>query len=83
MKLNEKSDISYVGDEPFIFKIFSARFVSENRVSGIKSILEDFDCDLIILDDAFQHRRLSVNLNIILTNYSCPFYNDTLCLLAI
>ena len=79
VKLNEKSEISYVGDEPFILKKCfpkSKVYVSENRVSGIKSILEDFDCDLIILDDAFQHRRLSVNLNIILTNYSCPFYND-------
>ena len=79
VKLNEKSDISYVGDEPFILKKCfpkSKVYVSENRVSGIKSILKDFDCDLIILDDAFQHRRLSVNLNMILKNYSSPFYND-------
>jgi len=79
VKLNLKSEINYVGDEPFILKKYfpkSKVYVSENRVLGIKSILRDFDCDLIILDDAFQHRRLSVNLNIVLTNYSRPFYND-------
>lgn len=79
VKLNLKSEINYVGDEPFILKKYfpkSKVYVSENRVLGIESILRDFDCDLIILDDAFQHRRLSVNLNIVLTNYSRPFYND-------
>ena len=79
LKLDLKSEINYVGDEPYTLKLTypkSEVYVCENRVFGIKRILKDFKCDLIILDDAFQHRRLSVKLNIILTNFSNPFYSD-------
>ncbi len=31
---------------------------------------------LIILDDVFQHRRIKPSINILLTEYSHPFYND-------
>jgi tetraacyldisaccharide 4'-kinase len=79
LKLNEYSDISLVGDEPFIIqKNFpeSNVYVCEDRVVGIKNILKNDDLDVIILDDAFQHRKLKTTLNIMLSSFSKPFYND-------
>lgn len=34
--------------------------------------------DIIILDDAFQHRRIKATSNIVLTTYSRPYFNDFL-----
>tara|TARA_A100001015_G_C14937826_1_gene691227 strand:+ start:457 stop:1317 length:861 start_codon:yes stop_codon:yes gene_type:complete len=79
MKLNEYSDISVVGDEPFIIqKTFpdSNVYVCEDRVTGIQNILKNDELDFIILDDAFQHRKLKTTLNIMLSSFSKPFYND-------
>ena len=79
LKLNEYSDISVVGDEPFIIqKTFpdSNVYVCEDRVTGIKNILKNDELDFIILDDAFQHRKLKTTLNIMLSSFSKPFYND-------
>ncbi len=67
-----------IGDEPAQIK---QKFpditvaVSEDRVKGIKK-LSAHNFDIIILDDAFQHRRLTGNLNILLTDCNSPFYND-------
>ena len=79
LKLNEYSDISVVGDEPFIIqKTFpdSNVYVCEDRVTGIQNILKNDEIDFIILDDAFQHRKLKTTLNIMLSSFSKPFYND-------
>ncbi len=79
LKLTEYSDISLVGDEPFIIqKTFpeSNVYVCEDRVDGIKNILKNDELDVIILDDAFQHRKLKTTLNIMLSSFSKPFYND-------
>ncbi|MCC7302296.1 MAG: tetraacyldisaccharide 4'-kinase [Bacteroidia bacterium] len=71
-----------VGDEPLQFK---KKFpdlpvaVNGNRVSGIRKLLEKHpNTRVILLDDAFQHRRLRAGLNILLTDYSRPFYRDFL-----
>ncbi len=79
LKLNEYSDISVVGDEPYIIqKTFpdSNVYVCEDRVTGIQNILKNDELDFIILDDAFQHRKLKTTLNIMLSSFSKPFYND-------
>ena len=47
------------GDEPYLMGRLLKDvpiIVSKNRFVGAKSLLEKFDIDLIILDDAFQHR---------------------------
>jgi tetraacyldisaccharide 4'-kinase len=68
------------GDEPLQFKrkfpdIMVA--VSENRDIGIISMVRDKpDIQTILLDDAFQHRAVSPHLNILLTEYNRPFYDD-------
>ncbi len=70
------------GDEPLQIKekfpeIIVA--VCENRKIGIKKLLELHpEIDLIILDDAFQHRRVKPGLSILLINYNKPIKNDHL-----
>jgi tetraacyldisaccharide 4'-kinase len=69
-----------VGDEPFQFyskfkdKITVA--VGEERALAIPMILHETEPDIIILDDAYQHRRVRPSLSILLSDYNKPFYND-------
>jgi tetraacyldisaccharide 4'-kinase len=72
-----------VGDEPFQFFVkYGDRVtvaVGEERVLAIPAILERHPkTDVIVLDDAFQHRQVNPSLNILLTDYYRPFYNDFL-----
>lgn len=53
--------------------------VHENRVLGVINLLHDFpETEVIILDDAFQHRAIKPGLNILLTTAQKPFYKDFL-----
>jgi tetraacyldisaccharide 4'-kinase len=70
-----------IGDEPYQFyQKFSTEItvtVGENRVEAIHEIfIQNPETELIILDDAFQHRRIKPSLNILLMDYSRPIYDD-------
>lgn len=68
-----------VGDEPLLFKQkFSAAVVAvcEKRITAIDTILNEKSVDLILLDDAYQHQYVKPSLNILLSDYSKPFYSD-------
>ncbi|HWY37478.1 MAG TPA: tetraacyldisaccharide 4'-kinase, partial [Bacteroidia bacterium] len=69
------------GDEPLqIKRKFPATFVAvcENRVKGVKKIKEQNNhTDIIVLDDAFQHRKIKCGLTILLTEYDNPYYEDS------
>ena len=74
------STVSEVGDEPLQIK---RKFpditvaVDADRIRGIKKIKEKYpDVEIIILDDAFQHRRLKSALSILLCDYWRPMYTD-------
>lgn len=41
-------------------------------------LIEHPEINLILLDDAFQHRYVKPSLSIVLTEYNRPFYNDRL-----
>lgn len=73
-------DAENTGDEPLqIKKKFKLIIVAvcEKRTFAIDKILDDFpQTELILLDDAFQHRYVKRDLNILLTEYSKPFWND-------
>lgn len=77
---DENSTAEELGDEPFQYhQDFPgvAVAVSEKRVQGIERLLEQVpDLDLIVLDDAMQHRAVSASLNIMLTDYKRLFYQD-------
>lgn len=69
-----------VGDEPLLFKLkFSdvSVYVGEDRLLAIPQILHlKPNVEVILLDDAFQHRSVQPGLNILLTDFHRPFYDD-------
>lgn len=70
------------GDEPLMYKLKHPDLtvaVCENRIKGVKELLNIFpDLQVIILDDAFQHRRIKADINILITEYTKPFFQDKL-----
>ncbi len=69
------------GDEPLLYKLRFADqvrvFVCEDRRNGIVSLLEKYpETALIILDDAFQHRKVQAGFSILLTTFQKPFFRD-------
>lgn len=78
---NSKSTPELIGDEPLqIYQKFSSVAtvaVCENRRKGIKELMRLFpDLQLIVLDDAFQHRWVKPKVSVLLTDYNRPFYKD-------
>ncbi len=73
---------SYIGDEPCQMKrkfpeIIVA--VDEKRSRGITKLLSyDPAPDVILLDDAFQHRYVKAGMNILLDDFNNPMMKDTL-----
>ncbi len=72
-----------VGDEPLQlytqFKEEIPVFVGEDRVGATQKIQQlRPNLQLLILDDAFQHRKLNPDFRIVLTPYSSPFSKDYL-----
>ena len=78
--VNENSSAKLIGDEPFqYFKKFKKIQVAvdTNRVNGINNLLElDVKPEVILLDDAFQHRKVKGGLNILLTSYDNLYIDD-------
>ena len=72
-----------IGDEPYqMYTKFSSvtLAVDEKRCHGIEKLLKlkEPSTDVILLDDAFQHRHVKAGLNILLTDYHRLFCDDTL-----
>ncbi len=71
-----------VGDEPMQVHLKFPDIVVAvhgNRRKGIKKIMALHpETNLIILDDAFQHRYVKPGLNLLLTGYYNPFFKDHL-----
>ena len=75
------STAAEIGDEPLqYYQKFGQKIpvaVCENRVRGAESLHEYFPAhNLLLLDDAFQHRSLRPDLAILLNDYNRPFYRD-------
>ena len=72
---NDSSTVTDIGDEPYQMKqkyqdVHIA--VDKKRVDGIAHITDDAetnDTDVILLDDAFQHRYVKPGINILLVDY--------------
>jgi tetraacyldisaccharide 4'-kinase len=83
MVVETTSTSKQVGDEPLqIKRKFPAVVVAvdEKRVRGIEKILEISEKrpDVIILDDAFQHRYVTPSINILLIDFSRMITEDDL-----
>ena len=79
---NQNADASIIGDEPFqIYQKFSKMpiAVCEDRSYGIDQLLNLYpNLDAIILDDAFQHRKICSGLSVLLTDYNRLHTRDSL-----
>jgi tetraacyldisaccharide 4'-kinase len=77
---NAAATAEILGDEPFqIFKKFPKIQVAvdANRKNGIEQLLQsEIKPDVILLDDAFQHRQVKAGFYILLTAFDDLFYND-------
>ncbi len=76
---HEKSNANEIGDEPFQFynKFSEIKVaVDEKRVRGIRNIIQHHQPDVIILDDAYQHRYVKPHFSILLTDYNELFTED-------
>ena len=70
-----------LGDEPFQMHNKFADInvaVDEDRQHGIETLIGEVNPDVILLDDAYQHRRVSAGMNILLTTYDNLYVKDWL-----
>lgn len=77
---DKNSSAKEIGDEP---KQFKNKFdeiavsVDADRVNGINTLMKlQTDLQVILLDDAFQHRAVTAGLTILLTDYSKMYCDD-------
>ena len=77
---DEKTTALEIGDEPMQFHLKFPDVpvaVGEERIVAIPQLLHDKpEIQVIILDDAFQHRAIKAGLNILLTDYNNLFTRD-------
>lgn len=72
-----------IGDEPFqIYQKFGGEItvaVCEDRCAGIEEMLRiDPKINLVVLDDAFQHRYVKPTVAVVLTEFNRPVFYDKL-----
>lgn len=80
-RLAEPGDTAFeLGDEP---AQYFAKYpeitvaVGENRILAIPQMLQkNPNIDVILLDDAFQHRSVRPGVNILITDFQKPFFKD-------
>ncbi|NQX85066.1 MAG: tetraacyldisaccharide 4'-kinase [Flavobacteriaceae bacterium] len=79
---NESSTVATVGDEPFQFyNKFKGQItvaVDADRQHGIAQLKAKINPDIILLDDAFQHRKVTAGFNILLTTFDKLYIDDIL-----
>ncbi len=75
-----QTDARSIGDEPLQFyRKFPEIVVSvcEDRMTGIPRLLgEKPEVEVVLLDDAFQHRSVRPGLNMLIIDFAKPFYKD-------
>lgn len=79
--LNESHNVLDVGDEPLqYFKKFININVAvdANRVEGVSNLIADKAPEVILLDDAYQHRKIKGSFYILLTKFNDLFTDDFL-----
>lgn len=80
IELSENDSAERAGDEPLQIKrkfkdsIVSA--VCEKRVDGIERLLKDHNLEVLLLDDAFQHRYVKASHYVLLTSFDKLYVDD-------
>ena len=71
-----------LGDEPYQIKRKFPELVvavDTNRLRGIEQIRRLYpDTQVVVLDDAFQYRKIRPDLSILLADYNRPLYRDSM-----
>lgn len=87
LEVREDGDAAMYGDEPLQIKKKFPEItvaVDKSRTEGCRILTDRNDsrtekkADIIILDDAFQHRALKPSVSIVLVDYSRPVFKDHL-----
>lgn len=76
---NAQSSVLDLGDEPYqIHQKFPEITVAvdADRRNGIEKLESMFDLEAIVLDDAFQHRKVKPSFSILLTTYHNLYVDD-------
>jgi tetraacyldisaccharide 4'-kinase len=77
---NENSTAEDIGDEPLMYwNRFEKQIpviVAEERKVGVQYIEKNYPNALIILDDAFQHRKVKAGFSIVCMTYDRPIFKD-------
>lgn len=77
---DNSTTVEMIGDEPFQIKnkFREANVaVCEKRVTGIENICAEIkETEVILLDDAFQHRHVKAGINIVLIDSTHPIWQD-------
>jgi len=78
---NKNATVDDIGDEPFQFKTKYHDLtvaVDERRIRGIEQLIKKKNPDIVLLDDAFQHRYVKPGLSLLLTDFYKLYSNDYL-----
>lgn len=77
---DENANSRTLGDEPFqIYRKYPdvTVAVDEKRVNGVRMLLKKISgLELVVLDDAFQHRHIQPGLSVLLTEYNNLYTHD-------
>ncbi|RRD39467.1 tetraacyldisaccharide 4'-kinase [Leptotrichia sp. OH3620_COT-345] len=70
-----KATVLEAGDEAYLhgLNLEIPVVVSKNRYNGAVYLRNNYNVDIIIMDDGFQHRKLKKNKNIVLIDATNPF----------
>ncbi len=79
---DENMSYEQIGDEPLLYHLKFNDItvaVDENRPDGVERLMRlEKTPEVILLDDAYQHRKIKPGLNILLTEYFNIYKNDAL-----
>jgi tetraacyldisaccharide 4'-kinase len=79
---DENANALRIGDEPMQYHMKYpdvAVSVAEERITGIPRLLQQQPgTEVVLLDDAYQHRSVKPGINILITDYAKPFYKDAI-----
>jgi tetraacyldisaccharide 4'-kinase len=77
---NETTNTLQIGDEPMQYHMKYrdvAVSVAEDRMTGIPMLLlHKPEVEVVLLDDAYQHRSVKPGINILITDFSKPYFED-------
>lgn len=78
LHVNPNSDPAQAGDEPVLIarKTHCPVIVDKNRVRAVQTLLDTYDCDVVLSDDGLQHTALGRHIEIVVIDGIRRFGNN-------